>query len=152
MLNRTLCITDEMPHMWPLQMVRSLCTILGLIQNVLNNVADFIPHCAKFVHIVLPCDKDVVLFNVLCIPPASPIQTQGYLPMVINWTPTTELIPCQVQPGPAHKSWSPLSRQMPQEKYHTKVVQEVYSTKIHVCEYPLQQIEGTTSCCKIVLK
>ena len=36
---------------------------LGVIQNLLNNVADVIPYCAKVVYIVPPCDKDVMLSN-----------------------------------------------------------------------------------------
>ena len=37
--------------------------------------------------------------------------------MVIEWTPTTELIPCQVQPEPAHEPWYPFSGRMLQ-KWH----------------------------------
>ena len=53
---------------------------------------------------------------ILHMPPASPLQPQCYLPMVIDWTPTTGLIPCQTQPGPVHEPWSSLREQKPQEE------------------------------------
>ena len=55
---------------------------------MLNKVADDLPHCAKVMHIVTACYKDVILFNILCIPPATTTEDKGYLHMVINWIPT----------------------------------------------------------------
>ena len=50
-------------------MVKPLCTVLRCSQNLLNNVADVIPHCAKVVYIIQPCDKDVLLSNyIMCVP------------------------------------------------------------------------------------
>ena len=75
-------------------------------KNLWKNVANVIPHSSKAVHTVPPCDKDITLssyimyaLHILCPP-------QGYLPMVIDWTPTTRLVPCQDQPGPAHGPWA----------------------------------------------
>ena len=36
--------------------------------------------------------------------------------MVTDWTSTTEFLPCQVQPGPAHDPWPPLATLKPSNK------------------------------------
>ena len=59
---------------------------LGVMHNLLNNVANVIPHCAKVVYIVTPCDKDVIMFNILFMPPVTPTQPQGYWPLVMDLT------------------------------------------------------------------
>ena len=61
--------------------VPKLCTLCHVETRML--------HCP--VYYLSPC---------LCI------QSQGYPPMVIDWTPTIGHIPCQTQPGPAHEPWS----------------------------------------------
>ena len=40
--------------------------------------------------------------------PLLPPNVKGHLPMIINWIPTTGLTQCQIQPGPAYGTWSPL--------------------------------------------
>ena len=44
----------------------------------------------------------------------SPVHLQRYLPMVINWTPTTGHIPCQGHPKLAYGTWPPSSMQQTQ--------------------------------------
>ena len=46
--------------------------------------------------------------------PLPPLHIQEYLTRVIDWTSTNRLLPCQVQQGPAHGSWSLSSRQKAQ--------------------------------------
>ena len=43
--------------------------------------------------------------------PSTPFHLQRCPPIVVDWTPTTGLTPCQVQSGPAHGLWSPSNRQ-----------------------------------------
>ena len=43
------------------------------------------------------------------------LHTSWFPSLVINWTPMTGLIPCQVQPRPAHEPWYPFSCQKPQK-------------------------------------
>ena len=90
---------------------------LDVIQNYLKNVGDVIQHGAKVVHIVPPCDKDVMLSNYIMYAPCIPSTSQDCLPMVIDWTSSTGLLPCQTQPGSAHEPWFPLSRQKLQEQH-----------------------------------
>ena len=54
-----------------------------------------------------PCANDVMLSDFIMYVPCLPCLCQGYLSIVINWTTITGLIPCQVQPGPAHVPLSP---------------------------------------------
>ena len=52
--------------------------------------------------------KKSILFTgqyIWCMPLAPPAPFQECLPIVIDWTPTTGLILCQVYPGPAHELW-----------------------------------------------
>ena len=42
--------------------------------------------------IVPPCDKDVIVSNYITYVPLPPLSTSRFLPMVINWTPTAEII------------------------------------------------------------
>ena len=56
-------------------------------------------------HIVPPCAKDVMFSNYIMYAPWLPIQHKGYLPMIINLTPTTGLMPCQAQ---QYEPWFPL--------------------------------------------
>ena len=100
-----------MLYLWPWQMIRPLCTFLDVVQNLLLNAAYVMPHCAKFVHIVQPYDKGVIMSNMLHISLCLPTLPQNHLPRVIDWPPTTGLIP-----GPAHEPWYSLSRQKPEEK------------------------------------
>ena len=87
MLNRKSYVTDGQDIMYS-----------SLMLYFWNNVADVMPHCAKVVHLVPPGEKNVIMSNILCIPPAFPNQPQGLLPMVINWTLTPGLVSSQVQP------------------------------------------------------
>ena len=49
--------------------------------------------------------------------PTSPTQHQVLpYPLMINWTPTTTLIPCQVQLGPAYEPWCLFSEEKLQEQ------------------------------------
>ena len=56
-------MVDGMPCLWPWQMIKSLFTVLDVAQNLLKNMADVIPHFAKVLHIVPPCNKDAMLSN-----------------------------------------------------------------------------------------
>ena len=48
-------------------------------------------------------DNDVIMPSIIRFTPRLHHLTwRGQLAMVINWTPTAGLIPCQVQPGPAY--------------------------------------------------
>ena len=74
-------------------------------QKLLKNVADFMPRLCTLCHHVT---RILYCPIILCMPPTSPAQPQGNLPMVIDWIPTTGLVPFQVQPGPGHEPLSPL--------------------------------------------
>ena len=64
----------------------------------MNNVADVIPHSAQAVHHILHSAKDVFMSNV-CPQPG----LKGHLVIVIDWTPTTRLMPYYFHPGNAHE-------------------------------------------------
>ena len=53
-------------------------------QNLLKNVADGIPHCAKIVYIAPPCEKDVMLFNYIYIIPAFPVHFRITCPWLLT--------------------------------------------------------------------
>ena len=59
---------------------------LDAVQNMLKKMAYVIPHCSKILHIVLLCDKDFMLSNYIMYAPCLLCPSQGYLPMVIDWT------------------------------------------------------------------
>ena len=80
----------------------------------------------KVVHAVPPSDKDDMLSNIICMPSASPDPTVGYLPMVINWKPTSGLIPCHVQPRPAHEPWTPLSRKIHRKNIRPSTLRSLF--------------------------
>ena len=56
---------------------------LMLQKNVLKNVADVIPHCVKIVHIMPPCDKDVMLSNYIIYAPTSPVHLRVTCPWLL---------------------------------------------------------------------
>ena len=66
---------------------------LDIIQNMLNNVADFIPHSFKALHLVLSSDNDCYYVHYIIMSPVSPTSSQGHLPMVIDWISTNGLLP-----------------------------------------------------------
>ena len=53
----------------------------------------------QMIHDIVPW---LFMSNILCISPVSSTKHQGHLPMVIDWAPTTGVIPCQVKPGHAY--------------------------------------------------
>ena len=91
-------------------------------------MADIIPHCAKVVNIVPPCDKDVLFYNILCmLPPPHPtsqLPAYGYQLDTYYWTYTLA--------GSAYEP-CPLSRQKPYEEHQAMGVYEVYSKEVHIC-------------------
>ena len=72
--------------------------------------------------------------NYIMYVPASPVQPEDYLPIVINWMPVTGFITYQIQPEPAHEPWFPVSVQKPEEEHQIKGVKKTYSTEVHVYE------------------
>ena len=63
--------------------VRPCAQFLDDTQNLMNKVAYIIPYCAKAVHNVPHCDKDIIMSNILCMPPTSPFQLQGYMSILV---------------------------------------------------------------------
>ena len=59
---------------------------LDVIKKLLNNMADVIPHYAKAVHIMPPCDKDVIsaIYYVCFLPPN--------LRVICQWLSTGHLL------------------------------------------------------------
>ena len=57
---------------------------LNVTQNMLKDVADVIPHCAKAVHIVSPCDKDVMLSYYIMDAPVFPIYIRVKCPWLLT--------------------------------------------------------------------
>ena len=97
---------------------------LDVTQNLLENVADIILHCAKAVHIVLPCAKDVMLSSYImyipCLPyPISGLSAHGYQLDTHSWTCT---MPDSVKT--CSGQCSHLIRQKPQEEHQAMGVQD----------------------------
>ena len=69
------------------------CEFLDIIQNLLK--------CGRYCTTTCQgcCSFVVYVYGVCSL--ASPLYIRSDLPMVIDWTPTTGLIPCQVEQGPA---------------------------------------------------
>ena len=60
-------------------------------------------------HIAPQPGKDVIMPSILHIPSLPPpLRLKGNWDMVINWTATTAVIPCQLQLGPAHDPNAPI--------------------------------------------
>ena len=76
--NNASCVTDEMSCLCPWQIVKPLCEFFGVTQNLLKNMADIIPYCTKVVHIVPPCDRNVILSNYIMYAPC-PLSPQGQM-------------------------------------------------------------------------
>ena len=74
-------------------------TVLTCYTELVKECGRCLPHYAKVVTVVL------LMYNVYA--PLPPHPFKGHLPMVINWTPTTGFIPCQVHPGHANDPGSP---------------------------------------------
>ena len=81
---------------------------LDVIQAMLNNVADVIPHCTVQ-------GQGCYYASYFIYTPASPSSLKGSLGHGYSLDSTTGPITCQVQPGPAHSLNTPLSRQKLQE-------------------------------------
>ena len=92
-------------------------------------------------------------YNVLHITcaPASPTRPQGYPPMVIDWTFTTGLIPCQVQPKPTHEPSFPHSRYEPQEKHQSKGIEKYISQSFMYVQYALLPLSTFKCACQWLL-
>ena len=85
-------------------MVRPLSNVIDVLQNLLKNVVLSYYIVEQMCHLLFHI---FIMYDMSCTPPATPTKHQGLQPMVINWTPTAEHIPCQAQPGHAHGPWSP---------------------------------------------
>ena len=83
-------------------MLKPMCRFLNVLQNLLKNVAGVMP---QFGTSVLPCDPSCNNVQYIMYAPSTPTQLQGPQPLVIDWTPTTGLVTCHVQAGPAHGPW-----------------------------------------------
>ena len=74
--SKTCCVADVMPHLWPWQMVKPVCTIHGCYAELVKEFGRAPrPGCAMVVHIVPPCDRDV-MFNYIMYAPC--VCCQGY--------------------------------------------------------------------------
>ena len=91
-------MADGMSHLQPWQMLRPLYIVPGCY-------TEHVEYCGRYSTTFCHLMTRMLFFPYFLNMP--PIQPQDYLPMVIEWTPFTRHIPCQVQPGAAHKPYAP---------------------------------------------
>ena len=117
-----------MPLYWSRQMVRLVLTVVG--------------ECGRC-YVKLCQDIEVFLFIYLVFAPCLTYPPQGCLAMVINWTPTTGLVSCQVQSGSAHGIWSPLSREKSQEDHKVNTLGFYFSLISEVLNRTISHMFGS---------
>ena len=110
-----------MPPFCPWQMTRPLCKVLGCY-------TELVEWCGRCYSTLCLCCAPCAMLRqgmhyvkyIMYAPPAAPIQLQGLLSMVIDWTPTTGLVPCHIQPGPSHEPCYPWMGRSLRKKHQAK--------------------------------
>ena len=72
-------------------MVRPLSNVIDVLQDLLKNVVLSYYIVEQTCHLVFHI---FIMYDMSCMPPATPAKSQVPQPMVMNWTSTTDIIPC----------------------------------------------------------